>query len=1210
MNPKFFQQLKVMVTVLTIIALTGPFTFRGVSLTPSVSAAVDSTIKGKVVDPNGKAISFECLPPPGGTPLPAGTLCSIGVGAFAGPETQPYFTGASPTDGSFSLMVEGGRKYKIEFHAPPEKIGQYTLPATFIEIASGQTLDLGTIKATQKQGHIKGKVVDDATGAAVANVAISAFPFFQGPPTSGSGEPPPPIFPSTATTNATGDFDILVTAGRYIINLEQRPDSQYVTAGGPPVEANVETDTSTVTVANIKAIKADATIKGNVVDANGAQIHFPGGVGARPVGATDFRDYGGPIMPPGVYEIKVPSAASPTKQFTLVLHLPPDMEFSVKGEVTVTVIPNGVVTQNLTVAKNTSSIFGKVIDKTGFALSVCKASGDKFKGGGFGEVFAHNPKSGSFTHAQIKEDCTYKLSVGAGEWQVGHHLNPHAGFINRPAPPESITVEASQNVEKNIVVEAGDATINVQVFGPDGKPLRAWVEASNDREVHENYKNAGRGPGPGAGPGAPGPGGPPGEGEFRGPGGTTSPEEMIKYCTDPTHKTECQNFKLPPGASGPGGCTDMYACAQYCLKNPQICAEFDKEGHDSPTGPTGPPVLGQGFRAIVAAGQTKINAEEVTKGGFKGPDLARDVTRSGTETDSEGKGSLLVSSGSQYEVRAFLPPDRAGGNLLPPKSVAADLRTAKTATVVLQFQESFGAMTGKVTLPDGSAAKFCFVHYWSQDGSNGGAPCNPNGSGTFSLGYSKGTLHFNADSFDPSSKKLYRSDEQLIIVTTQKTLTQNFSLQEAEEKAFAPLTKTFKANETTTISLDNGAQLTIPAGAMGTGSENMTISVTPTVSLNATETVDPEGVGYSCEVKNSSGQEVTDFSANITLKLPYEGEAIEEETGLDERFLSTKFVDDNTGSYQDPDSATQDTENDSFTISDDHCSDWTVISPGGENLQSVTSETVGKNTKVTIGGRTTVTLKGKNWNVSTGTFGSAIGQLIIVSNQKSGGRVIAYNTSGRVAKKVTPIKGFKGGLNQLLADVTGTGTTPDGTDDVIVGPATEGPAKAVVYNVKINKFQTLATGTGKGKTTISSAELISSGVANLTTLFNGKEARAFKMAKGKLVQAKGKSVTSLLSVNKKSGVVEKKVASPKVKRKSPSTCSKSATTKLTLTGSGFNGPVVALWNAENALAATASADAKKLTVTINPSAVDVNAVNTLTIVNADGQAGVAVIQCK
>lgn len=1203
MTKAMIKRARVVVAVVSILSLAGSLSFNGVSFAPQrVTAAVDATITGKVVSPTGAPITFACMYPPGQTPPPgAPTTCSIGVEAMAGPDVPPAFGGANPSDGSFSIPVTGGARYQIAFRGPPEAIAAYTFAAVFVDIASGETKNIGTITATEKAGRISGTVTDAATGAGVVGARVSAFPMFGGPEQGGA--PPGPMMPSEAVTTAGGAFTLKVDPGRYNINLQQGPGSSYV-YNGQPIEANCDTATCNVTGITLAAIKADATITGLIKDTAGNSLFFPGGVGARPVGATDFFDYNGPIMPDGPmgptgqpqsgrYTVKVPST---TPQYTLTVHTPPNLSYSTVGTVTVTVVPNGTVMQDLTLAADTSSIFGKVVSQSGFALSTCSASGDKFGGDRFGRVFANSPSNGKFAHSEIEADCSFDMTLGAGEYQFGYHLNPTAGYINKPAPPDKITVAANQDVEKNITVIAGDATISGQVLGADGSPLgNVWVDAGNEGEARKDFRSGGQ-------EGQQGPK----EGEFVGPGGAKSPEEMMKYCSDPKNSTECKNFKLPPGATGPDGCTNMLECTQVCGKNPQVCAEFDEGDHDKPPGAQS--VLGRGVKYVRAASRVRVLAEDKTSQD-QGPNFNQNVIHMGTQAGPDGKFTMAVVSGHVYEVRSNCPPDKDCSKLIPPKAVTADLRTVKTANVVLQFREAFGTAKGKVTLPNGAAADRCFVHYWSEDGGDGGAPCGRDG--TYTLGYSQGKLHIGADSFN--GKTPFRSPEEIVTITTEKSLTKNFTLKEMSFEVPPPVSKTFDATQQTTISLEDGTQITVPANALAT-SGNVTVSATPTIDLPTTENASPVGVGYTLNATDANGKTISTFNSNVTITMPYDEDYVKNDLGLNESLLKTVFKNDATNAYEPNPTATQDTETDAFTVLTNHFSEYTIVSPGGTNLQSVVVSSSGsKGAKIVINGKTTIKLKDAkaNWNVGTANFGSKLGQLIAVSNKKSGGKLTLYGTNGKVKKAYTPFgKGFKGGLNQVVEDVSAkTGSKPDGTDDVAVAPAADGPAQAIVYNLKDGKSATVTTGTGTGKTTLNTAELLTAGLANLTTLYNDSTKKAFKMKKGKLVEATGSSITSLLTVKK--GKVEKLSVTPKVKKVSGK-CSTSATAKLTVAGSGFGtSGLIVLWNAAAALNTTITKANTAFDITVNPSAVTVKGgVNTLTIVNSDGQAGVGVVTCS
>ncbi len=1210
MNKILFKRLKIAVAILTIVGMTGPFSFRGTSFVPIANAGPDAVIKGKIVDANNAPISFTCdappagqlpppggqPPPPGGQPPPSGSPCGIGVNADAGPGSPQFFGGANPSDGSFNISVEAGagKKFRIIFAGPPDKISKYKFPELFVDVRSGDTKDLGTIKASEKQGHIKGRVIKDGTTTGVPNVVVSAFPMFGAPQgvqgqSEGPGEPPQGpgnfVMPSSATTTADGSFDILVNAGRYGVNIDQRPDSTVVSKGGPPVEAFVETDTSTVSGLEIKVIEADATIEGFIVDENGTKTHIAGGVGARPIPATEgnFEEYNSPIQPPdGKFTIKVPSARA--TQYQLMMHAPPGTKFQQKSGVTVTVIANGKITQNITVAKFNSSIYGSLIGSSGFSLNGCVAQGDKFGGKDFGQVCAFNPDIGYGQCVPVDSSCKYTIDVGPGEYNIDSHFNPTAGFINRNGPPKKITVEPNTNVQYDIIAEAGDVTVTGQVLDPNGNPVaNVPVNASNMGQFQEEMRSGEQ----------EGPKGRPPD-EFRGPGGTNDPRKMMEYCKQPKNEKECTDFKLPPGATGPGGCTNMKACTDYCTKNPKICEDEGKSG-GAPPGGSGPQSIGQSKNFVLAAGRSFVRAGEPSKSDpGKGPDF-RNVLNIGTQTRPDGTFELRLLSGNQFEIRSFPP---INSSYLPSKPVQADFRTDKTAKkIVLQLRESFTTLSGNLTKADGSKVDRGFVGCWGEDGSNGGSPIGANG--TFSLGIGQGKQHCRADSFD--GKTPYRSKEAVLLVTEKKPITQNFKLEAQDYEVFEAESKTFDASQQSDITLSDGTKISIPAGALAT-TGNVTFTATPTTDLKPDEDRNPVTTGFSFSASKSDGTPVTTFNSQLSVTLKYDGEYVDD-LGVDENFLSTSFVDGTSGAWSAVENASQDATNDSFTLLLDHFTDFAVVAPATSDAKSVSIETKGKNTLVSIdNGAATFTLSGKAtlWNAGTANFDGT--QYVVVSNKTKGKTLSFYKTDAKLFKKLTaPIKCT--GLQQLVEDVTN-----DGVADVTVA-CTNGPANAVVYNVK-GKFakQVIATGTKgqTGKTALSTVQgLFSSGVSNLTTLFGTSETRAWKVTKGKLVQAAKASVAASLAV--KNGKVEKVLLTPTVSKKSPAKCSSTSTTNFTLTGKNFGSSPILIWNGETPLKATASNSGKTLKFTVNPNAAACKSVNTATAVNDDGGAGTFVI---
>lgn len=137
--------------------------------------------------------------------------------------------------------------------------------------------------------------------------------------------------------------------------------------------------------------------------------------------------------------------------------------------------------------------------------------------------------------------------------------------------------------------------------GPGGCTSQEECEAfcqANPQEC-QGFGPPGGGPGgfPGGGPSGPGgpggfPGGGPGGGfpgggipsgaDYVGPGGCRTPDECIRYCKEPGHEKECNEFKTPattPYAKGrgPGGCGSVEECREYCHANQAECDAFVSE---------------------------------------------------------------------------------------------------------------------------------------------------------------------------------------------------------------------------------------------------------------------------------------------------------------------------------------------------------------------------------------------------------------------------------------------------------------------------------------------------------------------------------------------------------------------------------------------------------------------------------------------------------
>lgn len=405
-----------------------------------------SRVKGKVLKPDG-------------TPLTNGHV------DVRNQEGQGNGQPVNP-DGTFSIPVGAGN-YRVNVWAGENS--QFTFPEKSVSVKENETIDVGTLKATAKNAHIRGKVVKKDGVTPVQGIRINAN-LDRAPGWSQS------------TSQSDGTFDLAVTAGRWHVNIDQGANANYVYSG-EHLEADVETESSTVNLGDIKLTYADVTIQGKLVDASGnAVLNVFGWAFARPAtsgGTGKFfgpgQEYGGGVNgQTGMFTIKVPSSVAST--YTLGLHLPPDTDYSGAGEQNVAVVADGTYTKNITVKKNDSSVSGKIIDQNGNALTSCNFRGDVFL----------NSEQGEWKGAEIKSDCTYRISVLGGKtYRIGYWIEPGKGFMEKPPSPEPIDVTAGQNLVKNITVTKANATITGRVLDPSGNGIKAFVFAGNWIEFEE-----------------------------------------------------------------------------------------------------------------------------------------------------------------------------------------------------------------------------------------------------------------------------------------------------------------------------------------------------------------------------------------------------------------------------------------------------------------------------------------------------------------------------------------------------------------------------------------------------------------------------------------------------------------------------------------------------------------------------------------------------
>lgn len=393
----------------------------------------------------------------------------------------------------------------------------------------------------------------------------------------------------------------------------------------------------------------------------------------------------------------------------------------------------------------------------------------------------------------------------------------------------------------------------------------------------------------------------------------------------------------------------------------------------------------------------------------QGPPTDQDMENemfNGTKTAPDGSFQLGVISGV-WEIGGGLPPSVT--NLLPPKFQRVDMRNQTQATVDLSLQRALGQMTGQVRY-GGSIMPFGFVACWDEtNGTFTGAQVE---NGRYALNYAAGTFTCQADVFN--GNQLFRSDELNITFTDQASVAQDFDLKLSNFQVPNPIVTTFDAGTAQVLTFENGTSITIPAGALGESGTNVTVTATPTVSMRKNKSVQPFGTGYDFSAVDSSGNAITSFNQNVTVKFTYNEDQLAE-FGLTEASLTSQFYSEESGTWQSPNSVAINTDTDEITITTSHFTTFAIVGAGA---------------------------------------GGAGGPRTVVVTPKNGGgpQVTAWNELGiRQASFMAYTPGFRGGVTALMTDLDANGQT-----EIITAPYSAGGPHVRVFdengNVKANLF--------------------------------------------------------------------------------------------------------------------------------------------------------------
>lgn len=1102
------------------------------------------------------------------------------------------------SSGTFTIKTVGGT-YNVHLWTPD---GLYALPATTVTIQDNQTVTLNLVAAT-KDARISGSV-RRPDGSPAPNVEVNAFQI------TGLGGGPGGF--SNSRSDQSGNYTLAVTDGTWNVHIGMGPNNDFVWANPRPLEIRVPTSTSSISAIeypdlNLTVVLADAKIIGRVIDSSTGQpvTNFFGCAFARAAGT--FTESCSPIQN-GTFTIKISSSTGTS--WDVGTHVPPNSEYSGSAPQRVTVVANGTAQVNIELIKNNSRLRGKISDSTGFPLSSCA---------GFdGRVFADGI-NGHY-ESRINDDCSYGIGLVAGTYMVGTFFSPSSGIIGRPPSPEDqVLVLSGQEVEKNITIVKGDATISGLFVGPDGNPVsRGFVHADNIGQINEAREKI-------AGPPGQGPKGDDLGFNKRMPCGAKDIPGVIKCCNVAKNKKECESFAVP---DGPNGCKNAYSCVRECKKDPKQCEDKSREGEPSGpqpgqdfTGPGGcksreecdaycskpenfktcsefrPPSGAQSVRVLSRPLSILAEGPGAPPSGKSGPGGFDNAIRAGGPVSPDGTFALTVLSGHKYRVCGGLPPESAS---MPPKCVEVDLTTSRSANITLQGRNADAQIEVTVKI-SGQTPERCHVHGFSEDGGFTGSPCQPGANGLVTLNVTFGTWHIQADSFD--GETFYSSEDRTIVVKEKKTQKVELPLKKGRFRVPEPVTTNFQCANPTTVTLDNGTQLDIPAGSISSDDDGQcSITATPSISTGSTSGSQRVGLAYDIVARNENGQEVADLKQNVTIKLALEKDALEDE-GIESDSILPAFYNEDTGSYENITNSTVSTTERNNTdyvevkFTTDHFSSYTAVNSSGKtkSLKKVTTATSKGKTTFTVGGKKVTPFScAGNVTIQTGLVKSA---QFVVAAADCDQTIKLYTAKGKLSKKINafPVAAMD------LADVTG-----DGVADLAVGSAS-GTPRVSVFDLSGKKPKTykvdltVAAASANRKVVVSAVDLGRATDSLAVAVFDQKNAVVGSPSAFDFSNKKFRSSTSSMKTYLKaaSGSVTVSVGKPKVTKVAPKTISTSSTAaKLTITGQNFTTDTTVLVCGVGASVSFKST--KQLVATVNGTQLDPGKCG-LTVSNGDGQ---------
>ena len=256
------------------------------------------------------------------------------------------------------------------------------------------------------------------------------------------------------------------------------------------------------------------------------------------------------------------------------------------------------------------------------------------------------------------------------------------------------------------------------------------------------------------------------------------------------------------------------------------------------------------------------------------------------ESDATGFYSIGVPAGS-YVVKSFARPELGFINS-DEKSIT--VRDGETVTVDLQLRKADLSITGKVLFNNVPQAN-AFVWGWSEYG--GYQESLSKSDGSFQLPVSSFAVWRIAGGSKGDGEFL--KSEEIAVSMESTSVVRNIDLARVAVFPSAEFSTTY-ASTPTVVKVEDGTVVSAPANSIAT-TGSITLSVTPDPRAPSQGELKVVGIAYEIEARNELGQQITKFSGEITVSIPYKEEDVLS-LGSREEDLGMSFWNEAVGTWE------------------------------------------------------------------------------------------------------------------------------------------------------------------------------------------------------------------------------------------------------------------------------------------------------------------------